>query len=429
MTTRWLSAILTALLLQAAAGSPAQQQARIESFSPQGTVKRVRQVQVRFSEPMVPFGDLRAVSQPFDITCPEQGTPRWADDRNWVFDFDRDLPAGIRCEFRLKEGLRTLAGRQITGQRSFSFSTGGPAILRSTPYEGSGAIDEDQIFVLQLDSDATEASVLAHVSFAIDGIANPVAVRIVTGSEREDILKARYRYQKTLPKYLLLLQARQKFPTDTRINLIWGRGVASPSGVATEQDQTLPFVTREPFRATFHCQRENPQAACVPITPMVVDFSGPVPGSVLSKVVLKGPGGKEWKPQASESKEEFAYEVSFKPPFPEKSTFTISLPPGITDDAGRALTNAGEYPLTVRTDEYPPLAKFAASFGILELKGSPLLPVTLRNVEASVAAHMMEVQEGQENRLFVDLNAATQQGLGADGTIGQSWRFCSTCWS
>jgi hypothetical protein len=90
---------------------PPQQQARVESFSPQGTVKRIRQVLVRFSEPMVPFGDPRAINQPFDITCSEKGTPRWVDDRNWVFDFDRDLPAGVRCEFRVKEGLHSLKSR------------------------------------------------------------------------------------------------------------------------------------------------------------------------------------------------------------------------------------------------------------------------------------------------------------------------------
>ncbi len=58
---------------------------------------------------------------------------------------------------------------------------------------------------------------------------------------------------------------------------------------------------------------------------------------------------------------------------------------------------ADKYPLTVKTDEYPPLAKFAAPFGILESKSSPLLPVTLRNVEPAVAARMMEVAAGQEN--------------------------------
>ncbi|MDR0842845.1 MAG: hypothetical protein LBP68_05425, partial [Acidobacteriota bacterium] len=82
---------------------------RIDSFTPTGTVKRVRQVQVRFSESMVPFGDLRDVAAPFAIDCPERGSARWVDDRNWVYDFDRDLPAGVRCEFKAREGLQTLA--------------------------------------------------------------------------------------------------------------------------------------------------------------------------------------------------------------------------------------------------------------------------------------------------------------------------------
>ncbi|MBZ5497325.1 MAG: alpha-2-macroglobulin [Acidobacteriia bacterium] len=399
MKARLLSAIMTTLLLQAAAGGPVQQQARIQGFSPQGTVKRIRQVRVLFSEPMVPLGDPRVVALPFDISCPVPGTPRWADERNWIYDFDRDLQAGMRCEFRLKEGVRTLAGRDITGQRSFSFSTGGPAILRSNPDEGSEAIEEDQTFILELDGTPTEASVLEHVSLAITGIANRVGVRIVVGSERDEIVKSEYRYDKA-PEHLLLLQARQKLPASTRVSLVWGRGVASTSGIATEQDQILLFVTRSPFTARFSCSRENPEAQCVPITPMGVNFSGSVAWSVASKVVLKGPGGKQWSPQKESSQDPNAFVnwVQFKGPFPELSTFTVELPPAIKDDSGRELTNADKYPLTVKTDAYPPLAKFAAPFGILELKANPpLLPVTLRNVEPVIAGRMMGVVEGQEN--------------------------------
>ena len=399
MKTPWLSVILTALLLQAGVGGPAQQQERIELFSPQGTVKRIRQVQVRFSEPMVPFGDLRDVGQPFDIACSEAGMARCADDRNWIYDFSRDLPAGVRCEFRVRQGLRSLAGSEITGQRSFSFSTGGPAILMSRPYQGSRSISEDQIFVLTLDSDATEDSVLAHVSFTVEGIANAIGVRMVSGSDREEIIKTEFRYQKILPEHLLLLQARQIFPNGTRVNLVWGRGVQSPSSVSTDQDQILPFVTRSAFAAVFHCQRENLEAACIPITPMSVEFTAPVSASLAGKLVLRGPGGRQWPPDLTTGGESegFVGSVTFKGPFPERSTFTVEMPSGVTDDAGRALTNASSYPITVKTDDYPPLAKFAANFGILELKGSPLLPVTLRNVEPSVAGRMMQVEEGQEN--------------------------------
>jgi hypothetical protein len=69
--------------------------ARVEVFSPQGEVKSVRQVAARFSEPMVALGDPR-LDAPFEIDCPQGGTARWADQKNWVFDFARDLPAGVR---------------------------------------------------------------------------------------------------------------------------------------------------------------------------------------------------------------------------------------------------------------------------------------------------------------------------------------------
>ena len=86
----------------------------IELFSPQGAVKKVRQVTVRFSAPMVPFGDPR-LREPFEIDCPARGNGRWADSRNWIYDFDQDLPAGLRCAFRLRAGTTTLDGDAIGG--------------------------------------------------------------------------------------------------------------------------------------------------------------------------------------------------------------------------------------------------------------------------------------------------------------------------
>src|SRR6185436_7481237 len=47
--------------------------ATVEVFSPQGTIKDVRQVAVRFSEPMVAFGDPR-LPEPFDIDCASHGS-------------------------------------------------------------------------------------------------------------------------------------------------------------------------------------------------------------------------------------------------------------------------------------------------------------------------------------------------------------------
>src|SRR5688572_10762228 len=229
MIVRMHRALTVAALMLSVTVAYSQVQARIESFSPQGIVKKIRQVQVRFSDPMVSFGDPRA-AEPFDIECPEKGSARWADSKNWIYDFDRDLPGGIRCEFRAKQALRTLAGNPISGQRSFSFSTGGPAIISSVPHEGSQAIDEEQIFILELDVEAPEASILANVFFVVEGISERVGVRILSGEEREPLLKTQYRYRLKPVKPVTVIQSKQKFPAGSKVSLIWGRGVSSQTG-------------------------------------------------------------------------------------------------------------------------------------------------------------------------------------------------------
>jgi hypothetical protein len=102
-------------------------------FSPTGIAKNVRQVRAQFLESMVSFGDPRAHIKPFEINCPEKGAERWADDKNWIYDFDRDLPGGIVCEFKLVEGIKSVAGHLINGEKRFVFSTGGPSVTEVKP--------------------------------------------------------------------------------------------------------------------------------------------------------------------------------------------------------------------------------------------------------------------------------------------------------
>ena len=68
----WLPRLAAALAACVAAVAMAQP---VEFFSPQGSVKGVRQVSARFAAPMVPFGDPRAVD-PFviDATMALSGT-------------------------------------------------------------------------------------------------------------------------------------------------------------------------------------------------------------------------------------------------------------------------------------------------------------------------------------------------------------------
>lgn len=386
-----------------------QEPAQIQMFSPQGVVKKVRQVTARFSEPMVPFGDPRVV-QPFDIDCSEKGQARWVDGKTWSYDFDRDLPAGVVCSFTLREPIKTLSGKEIKGQKTFSFSTGGPAIIASYPYEGSGDVDENQAFILTLDAELNEESILKNVFFSIEGINERVGVKILKGSDRKRILKAhRYKDDQTSR---VILQSKQRFPNHSTVRLIWGKGVASLSGVATAEDQALSFKTRGPFEATFGCSRENPKAGCIPVLSMYLKFSAPVSWRVAKGILLRGPQHKIYKASKPSSADQsegeggeptvlgdaFVQRVTFKGPFPEKASLTIDLPKNIKDDAGRSLANLGKFPLSVRTDAYPALAKFSARFGIIELKADAKLPVTLRNLEPDVKARMLKVEQAERGQ-------------------------------
>jgi alpha-2-macroglobulin len=365
----------------------------VEVFSPQGTVKKVRQVAVRFSEQIVPFGDPRGIVEPFDIDCSERGTGRWADGKNWVYDFEKDLSAGIRCEFKLKPGVKSLSGEEVLGGRDFSFSTGGPSIVEGAyPHEGRQNIDEEQIFILVLDGDPDVESVIQSAFFSIAGIQGPIGIRVVGGKEREEILKAHFK--KDAPPHLILIQCRQRFPSDTMVSLVWGKGIRSKTGLSTEQDQILRFQTRKAFSVAFHCERENPKAGCIPILPMTLQFTAPVSRDMASQILARGPEGKIWRPDLKPEKERpILYNVAIQPPFPAESNFTVELPAGLQDDAGRQAVNADKFPLAVRTDQFPPLAKFAARFGIIEWKNDPVLPVTLRNVEPRVKARMKKVDQ------------------------------------
>src|SRR5438046_9122026 len=53
-------------------------------FSPEGTVKKIREVTARFSEPLVLLGDPSPASDAFAIACPVAARVRAAWSRGWA---------------------------------------------------------------------------------------------------------------------------------------------------------------------------------------------------------------------------------------------------------------------------------------------------------------------------------------------------------
>ncbi|MCK7580762.1 MAG: hypothetical protein MZV65_37425 [Chromatiales bacterium] len=91
--------------------------------------------------------------------------------------------------FGLKDGVKTLDGAAIGGDSEFSFSTGGPAIRQSRPFEG-GFVDEEQVFLLGLDAPAEPASIAANAYCEVQGIKERVPVRLADPDTRRQLLAA-----------------------------------------------------------------------------------------------------------------------------------------------------------------------------------------------------------------------------------------------
>jgi hypothetical protein len=400
-----------ALLAVAAIDAQAFQ---VASVSPRGEVSRVRQVVIGFDDAAVNFGNSQAEA-PATLSCSDaqvtKGSGRWVSDRRWTFEFENDLPAGVTCSVQLREGLKSVKGVELTGMTRYPFSTGGPFVQNIQPYTGN-RIDEEQFFVLRLNGDATRESVQANVWCAVEGLGERVAVRLVDGKDRTDLLKSLGQEADAArePLRFVTLACNRTLTPSSKVELVFGKGVRTPptgnnaQGIANTVEKRFRFQVRESFTASFSCERENAQSGCLPIRPMQLNFNAPVPAKMLAEIRLKS-DRETIKPDSSALAQASGDDgvldsITFKPIFAEQTTFRLELPKGLKDASGRSLRNADTFPLKVSTGAMPPLAKFAAApFGIVERLAEPgdlaVLPLTLRNVEPSLAIQGAQIAPAQ----------------------------------
>jgi hypothetical protein len=358
-------------------------------FSPQGEAPHARQVRASFPEDAVRFGDPR-LPAPFDIDCAEPGSGHWADARNWVYDFARELPAGVSCTFRLRQDFRLLSGAAPGGDRLFRFHTGGPAVADIQPHPHSWSrIDEEQIFLLRLTGPVSESSVVDHAWCEADGVKERIPVRLIHGKARADLIM--HLLSRASDDSVVALQCAQRLPNDAALRLVWDSGIATPGGIATGTPQKFDYQVRRAFTVSFSCERESAHAGCVPLRSIRLEFSAPVPRALAERVRMNSVMGARNPDSMQYGRHDTVSAMEFRPPFPENATLVIELPRDLKDDAGRAPVNAAQFPLHPRTGPMPPLAKFAAApFGIVELNDEPALPVTLRNVEPDLLLRMKD---------------------------------------
>lgn len=369
--------------------------AGVDSFSPQGAVRDVRQAKALFSDSMVKFGDPR-VADPFDVQCGEEkGTGRWIDDKTWVYDFVRDVPAAVACKFVLKGGLKTLKG-DLLPATNFVFTTGGPEPggPNNQIWPSTGErIGENQIFMLAFGAPPTQQSLLAKTRCEVEGLRERLPVTVLSAVERDKLFTAYFgKYRQNWPANAEALRCQRPLPADAKVELVFDAGLAAANGLTTREPMRFEYRVRPKFTAWVSCERSREKSACIPISPIELRFSDDVDASVAKQAVLMSADGKQkWAADVTISDDDNTIEdengkraqmvssVRFKPLFPESAALRVVLPAGLRDQYGRLVSNANQFPQAVKVDTFPSLAKFSAEFGIVE-RSIGVLPVTVRNV-------------------------------------------------
>ncbi len=392
---------------------------------------------IRFSQPMVALGDPRAQG-PLEVTCPIGGEGRWADQQTYVWEFATPLPGGTACEIKTRAGLKSASGYALGGQQSFKVDAGGPVARAVLPGGDGSGIEEDQVFLVAANMAATRDSVAANAYCAVDGIGEKIAVDVLPvdlpakllgelGTDRYEVRNflETAGLPTTIPtaaadrakmlSSVTALKCRRPLPPGRDMALVWGATIAGVGGKLAGADQRFDYSVRKPFTARFECSRVNAQGGCSPVEKAYLRFSAPVAMSQAAAIRIETADGKSIAPVFSDDEKKKATidTISFAARQAFGTTGKVVLPAGVKDESGRALANAGRFPLEVRFDVAPPLIKFAANFGILEAKQGGVLPVTVRAIEPELAGRSFGVN-GQSVRV-----------AGSDGEVAKWLRTVS----
>ena len=427
-----VGAFATSAVLADAAG-------RIESFSPTGFNKDVRQVAVRFSEPMVALGDPTRES-PFTIDCAVPGTGRWIDERRWVYDFEYDVPGAVRCRFTLRDGVRSHAGEPIDAQPEYVFHTGGPAVLDYEPGgRSANEVDARQVFLLALDATPTADSVRKHARCRPVGEESR-PVELLQGADRAEVLDALWDAGRGLLRGLVnsasshlppgdaeetrvralerivALRCLGVLPNGSDLELIWGAGIVGTGSLATTRADSLRFSVRPAFRATLACS-ETYENRC--LGGIHVAFTALVGNEAAGRIRLVDGNGNVIP---GETREESQVErVNFPAANQVGAVYRAELLEPFADIDGRALANAASFPRSVRIGEPPPTASFASQLLVVESGDAATVPVLLRSLTGSMA--------GRRTRITADDQVAAWLRWFADAHRMRDRRLPGSPWS
>lgn len=352
------------------------------TFFPEKRARNASEIRIKFSEPIAPLGDPSFKFNPIEkIGCMNQVIEGvWEDPSLYVVRFDRPLAGGLLCEVVLKDNIVSAKGNVYSGKRRFYFDTDSILVTDIHPSEYR-RIRNDEIFLFRFNGDVDINKNLKNIYFKRSSVLEAVEVVLLPDEDVRLLLKEVYPYLSTRDRKYYGIKAKSRFSDGEKVTLVF-KNIESLSGLKGDYIQSFNFTVMEGFRAEISCERESIKRDCIPTAQVNLLFTSPVDVSYIDRIYIQDDRGRRISPDKVPEFDDTITSIRFSPPFSPLKTYRLFLPGDIKDIYDRSLVNIDKFPLPVRMDRMPPLAKFAADFGIVEMiDGEGVVPLTIRGLE------------------------------------------------
>ncbi|MCX7944853.1 MAG: MG2 domain-containing protein [Deltaproteobacteria bacterium] len=362
-------------------------------FFPQKRAREASEIRIKFTKPVAPIGDPLFEFNPIEkISCidkPPRGV--WEDPHLYIMKFDQPLKAGLLCKVTLRDDIVSIEGERYSGVKEFEFDTDIVTVkqIAPSPYQ---TIRNDQIFVFSFNGDVDIEKNIKNIFFVRTHTREIIEAILIEPSDLDMLLRNMYPYLKGGEFYGV--RPKVRFADKEHVVLVF-KFIRSKGGVISDVEEKYSYTVMDGFKIELNCEREKAERGCIPISNIEVNFSEPVNQEFVKQIYLADENGNRIFPKKEDEYSDVVSYVRFVGPFLPQHMYKLYIPGDIKDIYERTPENINKFPLSFKTDRIPPLAKFAADFGIVEMiNGEGILPLTVRGLKGDLKIKGFGLESG-----------------------------------
>jgi len=331
-------------------------------------------ITVTFNQPMAPLTTVPRdeSSGPLFFEPQLQGKYRWVGTSTLQFTPREPLPGGVTYKARVPAGTKSLFGKALEKDFTWSFETLRPQLKESLPADKQQWVRLDSIITMMFNMpmDPSKAAVAIRL-ISIDGKGKKadVGYDVRTASSADSKLDERWRSD-----HVLVLTPKAPLTPGYKYRVILSKGLRAKAGeLGTDDEAEFTFSVMNSFRLV----RSSLPKKHNPDDELELFFTNPVYYKDLVKNITFSPAIKMPDYYTDYDYDTATPELYLK--FKAQTEYKVTISKNMKDIFGNSLPNDETF--SFRTTDFDPSVCLTTGTGVVESKSRMQLPVSFLNVE------------------------------------------------